>query len=698
MSNETNDSTLRSSNEFLGAEALSQVWSCAKGKFFIKTGDGIDSVLYNFSNDLKDVTTPLGLLRKGNPDDSSAGNRWYFDVTNYVYSIDNDTNGGLVLKTKQSNGKEGTGVKFTKAQLRQALDTDDNSGSTKLVTLDSNGKLRVSEMPDFILGQIVYGGTLSWANGVCTATLSVNGKAKLGVSGSTVTIVNSATGTSGTKGWKDCDGLFFISNFDAVDGTWPKTIGSQSDNKGIMKGDWLVPVVGSWDKVDNTDAVTGISMGDYDGATHTTKLGTVVIDADTLHVLSTTKTAKQTIKSDLYTEGALEAKNGVSAKGIHDLEQAGSGGGGTGGISVETSWDDVDPSSETQVVTANLSKQTKVAVDGISGEVDALGTRVGSLEGKFDGAKANQSKVADKVANKLTVGTKTYDGSGAVSITKTDLGLGNVDNTSDANKPVSTATQTELNKKVDKVTGSSLLADTAKASYDNHIASTSNPHGVTKSQVGLGNVGNFKAVSTVASQGLTDTEKSNARANIGAGTSSLAIGTTATTAAAGNHNHDGVYVKSQGTYANTPGSGTVGSSTATWKSPVVYSALNAGHALSGSTASIPAAVGTGNGSDGYMTAAMAVKLAGIATGATANTGTVTKVSISMNQTTVGTVTTSGDIDLGMVARPSDIPDVDLNLHYDEQGQGAGFTLTVDDNQVYLYPMTAARVNEICDLN
>ena len=44
---------------------------------------------------------------------------------------------------------------------------------------------------------------------------------------------------------------------------------------------------------------------------------------------------------------------------------------------------------------------------------------------------------------------------------------------------------------------------------------------VTKSDVGLGNVGNFKAVSTVASQGLSDTEKANARANIGAGTSSF---------------------------------------------------------------------------------------------------------------------------------------------------------------------------------
>ena len=44
---------------------------------------------------------------------------------------------------------------------------------------------------------------------------------------------------------------------------------------------------------------------------------------------------------------------------------------------------------------------------------------------------------------------------------------------------------------------------------------------LSKSDVGLGNVGNFKAVSTVASQNLTDAEKSNARANIGAGTSSF---------------------------------------------------------------------------------------------------------------------------------------------------------------------------------
>lgn len=41
----------------------------------------------------------------------------------------------------------------------------------------------------------------------------------------------------------------------------------------------------------------------------------------------------------------------------------------------------------------------------------------------------------------LTVGSKTYDGSAEVSITKSDIGLGNVDNTADASKNVLSATK-----------------------------------------------------------------------------------------------------------------------------------------------------------------------------------------------------------------------------------------------------------------
>ena len=65
------------------------------------------------------------------------------------------------------------------------------------------------------------------------------------------------------------------------------------------------------------------------------------------------------------------------------------------------------------------------------------------------------------------------------------------------------------------------LSDARSASDVYSWAKASSKPTYTASEVGLGNVGNFKAVSTVASQGLTSTEQSNARANIGAGTSSF---------------------------------------------------------------------------------------------------------------------------------------------------------------------------------
>lgn len=195
------------------------------------------------------------------------------------------------------------------------------------------------------------------------------------------------------------------------------------------------------------------------------------------------------------------------------------------------------------------------------------------------------------------------------SYTKSEVGLGNVDNTSDISKPVSTAQQTAIDtayanankytdKKVADLIGSApetmdTLEEVAAAIQENkdvetalnkaigtkanqseldthtdnstihittsertnwnaaktHADSThartdatkvekssingnikingtettvythpsgTNPHGTTKSDVGLGNVGNFKAVSTVVNQGLSNTEKSNARSNIGA--------------------------------------------------------------------------------------------------------------------------------------------------------------------------------------
>lgn len=52
---------------------------------------------------------------------------------------------------------------------------------------------------------------------------------------------------------------------------------------------------------------------------------------------------------------------------------------------------------------------------------------------------------------------------GAVTLTKSDVGLGNVDNTSDANKPLSTATQTALTAKLNSSANLSDIADTTVA-------------------------------------------------------------------------------------------------------------------------------------------------------------------------------------------------------------------------------------------
>jgi len=59
---------------------------------------------------------------------------------------------------------------------------------------------------------------------------------------------------------------------------------------------------------------------------------------------------------------------------------------------------------------------------------------------------------------------------GAVTLAKADVGLGNVDNTSDANKPVSTATQTLINSRLSAAQRTAIDALTTGATVDDVIA------------------------------------------------------------------------------------------------------------------------------------------------------------------------------------------------------------------------------------
>lgn len=201
----------------------------------------------------------------------------------------------------------------------------------------------------------------------------------------------------------------------------------------------------------------------------------------------------------------------------------------------------VDPIGEaTRLI--NIEKEARIHND------ELLSTAIGN---ESERAKDKENEIADALSTTSeALSSHTSNKNNPHQVTKAQVGLGNVDNTSDLNKPISTATQNALNSKVStvadplkiygtnalgqpttydyeslgkvddvKVGGVSVVSDRiaqlgtmasetasqyskksvadtlyAGKSYEttinNHIANKSNPHAVTKAQVGLGNVNN----------------------------------------------------------------------------------------------------------------------------------------------------------------------------------------------------------------
>ena len=95
---------------------------------------------------------------------------------------------------------------------------------------------------------------------------------------------------------------------------------------------------------------------------------------------------------------------------------------------------------------------------------------------------ATKAKVDAKQDKVLVDGILKGDGQGTISaaetqevelveLTKADVGLGNVDNTSDANKPISTATQTALNGKQATITGGASTITTSNLTANRALVS-----------------------------------------------------------------------------------------------------------------------------------------------------------------------------------------------------------------------------------
>ena len=209
----------------------------------------------------------------------------------------------------------------------------------------------------------------------------------------------------------------------------------------------------------------------------------------------------------------------------------------------------------------------------------------------------------------------------------------------------------------------SRLSDSRPASDVYSWAKASTKPTYTASEVGLGNVGNFKAVSTVASQGLSNTEKSNARANIGAGTSSFSgsyndLSNKPTIPAAANNGTFSVKTKVGSNSAVTAADFTANQSSADDVTFIQGTNVTLTTDTTNRTITIastdtntwrPVSDSVSSTSSSDAASSKAVKTAyDLAASKTSNTGTVTSVAVKMNGSTKGTVTTSGTIDLGTV--------------------------------------------------
>ena len=134
---------------------------------------------------------------------------------------------------------------------------------------------------------------------------------------------------------------------------------------------------------------------------------------------------------------------------------------------------------------------------------------LGNVDNTSDADKPISSAVQEALdAVNKEVSEHKADKNNPHEVTKAQVGLGNVDNTADLDKPVSNATQ-------------ELVDNTKKeldTKIDNHTSDFNNPHKVTKEQVGLGNVDNTADINkpvSVAQQALVDSTKAELKKDIG---------------------------------------------------------------------------------------------------------------------------------------------------------------------------------------
>ena len=194
--------------------------------------------------------------------------------------------------------------------------------------------------------------------------------------------------------------------------------------------------------VNNPHGVTKAQVG----------LGNVDNTADADKPISTlTQAALDTKQNTLVSGTNIKTINGTSILGSGDYE-------------IEIPEIDVD---DAMSATSENPVQNKVITAALAGKVDVVSGKGLSANDYTDAEK--QKLAGIEAGAQVNTITSVAGRTGAIALSSSDVGLGNVNNTSDANKPISTATQAALDGKVDAVEGKGLSANDFTDAYKGDV-------------------------------------------------------------------------------------------------------------------------------------------------------------------------------------------------------------------------------------
>ena len=373
------------------------------------TAEAVKSIIAG--NGLTSSGTDTVTISLGTPSTSGSGSNTYGSngttTSSHTHQIslpDASTSAkGVIGIASQTEVNEGANI--AKAVTPGTLAKGKSGG---VASLDANGKILLSQIPDSIYGNVLYGGNLTaFTEDDTFATVAISGqlrqRLKLATGDTTITIINASSSVAAlTYGYEQLEGIYFICE---AAGSWGLT-------GNFEVGDWMISTGTSWQKVDNTDAVKSVN-----GKTGAVVLTYTDVDAVTTKDVQQDILGNKTFKSSVTNGPAIGMYNGrISVR---------SGSASGGGIIWSTPSDDIAASFDVDENGAHLSLGVDAAADILLNE--NAGTKGQVLMSQGANATPIWSDTignADKVGHALTLGAfpinlatdNSFDGSAVAAL------------------------------------------------------------------------------------------------------------------------------------------------------------------------------------------------------------------------------------------------------------------------------------------